>query len=78
MRFREWFLQEGYRTGAKLGLYPPIDDALGQYPPLYATPRAADLITYYWIHYGSKGVDSSNGLVHYHDEDPRIKNVVRR
>lgn len=74
MKFKEW-LNEGYATGAKLGLYPPIADALGQYPPLYATPRAADLITYYYMQYGKKGVDSANGLVHYHDKDPRVTNT---
>ncbi len=80
MNFKEWFIQEGYATGAKLGLYPPIDDAIGQYPPLYATPRASDFITYFDIQYGKNGLDSSGGLVHYHDQDPRIRkhNKVNR
>ena len=39
MRFKNWLLKENAtRTGAKLGLYPTINDALGQYPPLYGIP----------------------------------------
>jgi len=66
---------EGFSTGAKLGLYPPIEDALGQYPPLYATARAPDVITYIDIAYGKKGPTSKKGLVHYHDKDPRVSNT---
>jgi hypothetical protein len=73
MKFKEWLL-EGFGTGAKIGLYPPIADALGQYPPLYVAPRASDFITYFDIAYGKNGLDSAAGLVHYHDKDPRIKN----
>jgi len=66
MRFKDWLLSEnGNRTGAKIGLYAPIDDALGQYPPLYGTPSAADLITYIDIHYGKKGVPGKNGIIRY-------------
>lgn len=74
MEFKKW-LAEGYRTGAKLGLYPPIEDALGQYPFLYGTARSADLITYIDIMYGKKGIDSKNGLVYYHEKDPRVRNT---
>ena len=73
MRTFKVFLEDSMRTGAKLGLYPPIEDALGQYPPLYGIPGAADLITYIDIHYGKNGVTSKNGIVHYHDKDPRVK-----
>ena len=51
MRFKNWLLKENAtRTGAKLGLYPTVNDALGQYPPLYGIPTAADLITYIYIY----------------------------
>lgn len=50
MDFKEFL--EGSGTGAKLGLYPDLADALGQYPPLYVTPRASDFITYFDIEYG--------------------------
>lgn len=74
MRFKEFF--ESYRTGAKIGLYPPIDDALGQYPPLYATARAADAITYIDIAYnGKEPTSKKKGIIHYHDKDPRVKNT---
>lgn len=72
--FKEW-LNESFRTGAKIGLYSPIDDALGQYPPLYGTPKAADLITYIDIAYKGKGPTSKNGIVRYHDQDPRVNNT---
>ena len=72
MRFKEWLLNDGFATGAKLGLYPPIDDALGQYPPLYGIPRASDLVTYIDIAYSGKGPTSKDGIVKYHDKDPRI------
>lgn len=68
-------MNEGFTTGAKIGLYPPIDDALGQYPPLYATARSADVITYIDIAYGSKGPTSKDGIVRYHDKDPRVRNT---
>ena len=68
MNFKKWFNENALRTGAKLGLYPPIEDALGQYPPLYAIPSAADLITYISIEYGKKGVPGKNGLVKYEKE----------
>jgi hypothetical protein len=68
MKFKTFMQLEGgsFRTGAKLGLYPPISDALGQYPPLYGTPKAADLITYLDIEYkGLDNVPGNNGLIWY-------------
>jgi hypothetical protein len=59
--FWTW-LENDFRTGAKLGNYPDIVDALGQYPPLYGTPKAADLITYLYLVYGEKGPDVVGGL----------------
>lgn len=77
MKFKEW-INEGFGTGCKLGLYAPLDDALGQYPPLYATARSADLITYIDLMYGAKGVKSKGGIVTYDEDDPRHKNVRKR
>ena len=71
MNFKKWF-NEGFNTD-RIGLYPPIADMLGQVPPLYAAARSPDLITYFDIAYGKNRLDSKNGLVHYHDQDPRIK-----
>jgi len=72
MQFKTWLLtEEDFRTGAKLGLYPAIVDSLGQYPPLYGIPRAADLITYIYLQYGKDGPPGKNGLVRYDDDDPR-------
>lgn len=70
MKFKEFFyISESKRTGAKLGLYPPLMDALGQYPPLYAMPSAADLITYIDIEFnGVKNIPSKNGIVRYEKE----------
>lgn len=66
MQFRQWLtLHETNRTGAKLGLYPPISDILGQYPPLYGMPIAADLITYLGIEWEKQGIQSKNGIVTY-------------
>lgn len=48
-------LTEGFATGAKLPLYADIDDALGQYPPLYGMPKAPDLAYYIWKVYGDAG-----------------------
>lgn len=71
LNFKEWLLNENSsRTGAKLGLYPPISDALGQYPPLYGTPKAADLITYIDIMYGVNKFPSNDGIVKYKDHHP--------
>ena len=68
--FKEWLqLENAQRTGAKLGLYPSIEDALGQYPPLYAMPSAADLITYIWIEFGKKGIPGKDGIIWYKDMD---------
>jgi len=70
MRFKEWLLKENAtRTGAKLGLYPPISDALGQYPPLYGIPVAADLITYIDIMYKGK-IPGKNGIIRYTGKQP--------
>jgi len=68
MTFKEFLNENSQRTGAKLGLYPTIADALGQYPPLYAIPSAADLITYIDIEFGKKGIESKKGIVRYKDE----------
>lgn len=68
MRFRDFLQLEDYsRTGAKLGLYPTISDALGQYPPLYATPHSADVITYMDIEFGKKGPPGKKGIIWYKD-----------
>lgn len=74
MRFKTWF-NETYRTGAKLGLYPPLEDALGQYPPLYGTPKSADLITYIDIAYNGGEPSGKDGIIRYHDKDPRVSNT---
>lgn len=73
MNFKNWLYTEGYRTGAKLGLYPDLDDAITQVPPLYASARAADFVTYFNIVYGKKGLKSKNGIVWYDDKGSRIK-----
>lgn len=74
MDFKNWLLQENdFRSGAKLGLYPAISDAFGQYPPLYGVPKAADLITYSYIQYGKAGPPGENGIIWYKDGDPRHK-----
>lgn len=68
--FKKWLNENASRTGAKLGLYPSISDALGQYPPLYGIPKAADLITYIDIMYGIEKFPSKKGIVKYKDEHP--------
>ena len=67
--FREWLAQEGYSTQGKLGLYPPIDDALGQYPPLYATARIPDVITYIDIAYDGKSPPGKDGFIKHTARD---------
>lgn len=67
MKFKQWLNENSQRTGSKLGLYPPLEDALGQYPPLYGIPSAADLITYIDMMYGVKGVPGKNGIIRYKD-----------
>jgi hypothetical protein len=67
--FKYWLMENDLRTGAKLGLYPPIADALGQYPPLYAMASAADLITYIDIAYKGKKIPGKDGIIKY--EKPR-------
>ena len=76
MEFKEWLLliENGDRTGAKIGLYPSIMDILGQYPPLWGTPRAADMITYYHINYPN-GIPGENGILRYQDHPDR-KQIV--
>lgn len=72
MDFKRWLLTEDdFRTGAKLGLYPALVDSLGQYPPLYGIPKAADLITYIGLMYGDRGVPGKDGIIRYTDDDPR-------
>ena len=71
MNFKQWLIDENaQRTGAKLGLYPSIEDALGQYPPLYGIPSSADLITYIDIMYGVNNIPGKNGIIRYKDEHP--------
>ena len=85
MEFKNWIsLQEGYDTYCKLGLYPPIADALGQYPPLYATAKSPDFITYFHIEFDknfSGDVEPSelpqkNGFINYHKHPKRKFNFV--
>jgi|GEM_PF-3102867 len=79
MRFKNWLLKENAtRTGAKLGLYPTINDALGQYPPLYGIPTAADLITYIYIMYGDNGIPGKNGIIKYTDKRKLRKNKSKK
>lgn len=68
MNFKKWLNENSLRTGAKLGLYPPLEDTLGQYPPLYGIPAAADLITYIGIEFGNRGVPGKDGLIQYGKE----------
>ena len=65
MNFKEWLRldEDTKRTGAKLGLYPDISDLMGQHPPLYGTPKAADYVTYLDIQYGTKGPPGKNGFI---------------
>lgn len=51
-------------------MYPAISDALGQYPPLYGMPAAADLITYIDIMYGVDKIPGENGIIRYKDNHP--------
>jgi len=48
----------------------PVEDALGQYPPLYGIPGAADLITYIDIMYGVNNIPGKNGIIRYKDSHP--------
>lgn len=65
MNFKEWLMlvEDTKRSGAKLGLYPDIVDLMGQHPPLYGTPHAADYITYLSIKYGKDGPPGENGII---------------
>jgi hypothetical protein len=72
MRFKKFMelTENSQRTGAKLGLYPNLMDALGQYPPQYGMASAADLITYIDIEFnGIKNIPGKNGIISY--EHPR-------
>jgi hypothetical protein len=70
MKFREFLTltENDNRTGSKLGLYPDLYDVLGQYPPLYCTPGAADFITYYDMNFRAKsrkpGIIDPKSLMH--------------
>jgi hypothetical protein len=70
MKFKDFvdLTENGQRTGAKLGLYPNLMDAIGQYPPLYGIPSAADLITYIDIQFGPAGPPGKNGIIRYGKE----------
>lgn len=73
MKFKEWMLAEdAQRTGAKLGLYCDIDDAIGQYPPLYATPGAADFITYLYLKFGNKTLTDKQGFATHYSQQTVI------
>ncbi len=67
--FKEWLIKEGFATAGKIGLYPPIDDALGQYPPLYATARIPDVITYIDIAYHGKEPPGEDGFIKHTKRD---------
>jgi hypothetical protein len=74
MQFKEWMngqfvIEEKFGTRAKFGLYANVGNAVFQYPPLYASPRAADFITYFWIRFGKSGLESKDGYVYYDDKD---------
>jgi hypothetical protein len=63
LNFKDW-LAENTKTTYKLGLYPDLYDVIGQYPPLYNTPRCADFIYYSWKKYGPTcSPPSKNGIV---------------
>ncbi len=66
------FFENEFRTASKLPNYPSLYGAIGQYPPLYGTPKAADLVTYIDICFGKNGVPGKNGYVWYnhHDDCP--------
>jgi hypothetical protein len=61
MDFREFLTEDNSR--AKLGTLPSLADCLGQYPPLYVSPKAADFITYFTIHYPDGIKMKSHGVV---------------
>lgn len=65
MKFKQWLTENDTRTGAKIGLYAPICGVLGQYPPLYGIPSAADLVTYIDIQYKGKKIPGENGIIKY-------------
>jgi hypothetical protein len=63
MQFKQWLNENEQRSTSKLGLYPDLMDAMGQYPPLYNTPIAADFITYFDMMYGKKGMKGKKGII---------------
>ncbi len=67
MEFKAWLeLQEhSSRASTRLGLYPDLYDVVGQYPPLYAAPIAADYAYYFWVKYGNNPPKTVNGIVQY-------------
>jgi hypothetical protein len=79
MKFKEFMNlnENGSRTSAKIGLYPSISDALGQYPPLYGMSAAADLITYIDMMYGIDNLPGKNGIIRYKDWHPHHKQKVK-
>lgn len=74
MKFKQWF-NEGFGTGCKLGLYAPIDDALGQYPPLYGMAKSSDLVTYIDIAYKGKFPKGGKDGIIWYKKDPRVNNT---
>jgi len=64
MDFKEWYL-ESTRTPFKVGLYPDLYDFVGQYPPLYGMPIAADYLYYFTTYFGPEGPYSKDGIVWY-------------
>jgi hypothetical protein len=66
--------ENAIRTGAKLGLYPSISNALGQCPPLCGIPVATDLITYIDIMYGVKNMPGKNGIIRHTGKHPHKAN----
>jgi len=62
MTFKEWLLTES-KTQYQIGLYPDLYDIVGQYPPLYATPHAADFIYYYTNYIKNNPPKDKDGFV---------------
>ena len=66
MNFKQWLLlQENSKSPYKLGLYPDLYDVVGQYPPLYNSPRAADYITYAVNYFGKTGAPPGKNGIHW-------------
>jgi hypothetical protein len=77
MNFKEWLslTEDWQRTTAKLGLYSDIDSLVGQHPPLYGTPKAADYITYIDIQYGAKGPPMKSPGIFYQKPGKAVNGV---